>query len=101
MDLTSVVKKYQMWAAETIPERKCIHHSTHIFLSKSSITGPRKQEDDIATNYKVLRDADDIPVFPDGDLSSEHPEVVRKVLEGYIIYLWGKHKLHSITTSYI
>lgn len=43
-------------------------------------------------NYKILRGSDNIPIFPDGDLSSEHPEVVRKVLEGYILYLWGKLK---------
>lgn len=64
-----------------------------------SITGPRKQEDDIATNYKVLRGSENIPVFPDGDLSSEHPEVVRKVLEGFILYLWGKLERHSSTVS--
>lgn len=47
-------------------------------------------------DYKIPRGADDTPVFPDGDLSSEHPEVVRKVLEGYITYLWSKLQLYII-----
>jgi len=62
-------------------------------MAELMLTGRNETVD---SGYIIPRNADGLPLFPDIDFNKTSPEVVKKVLEGYFLYLWGMlcHTFH-------
>jgi hypothetical protein len=58
----------------------------YICLSTFAGVGTSKRTE---TGYEVSRNSDGLPLFPKINLDKDGLDVIRKVMEGYLIYLWG------------
>jgi hypothetical protein len=44
----------------------------------------------VESGYQISRSSNGLPLFPTIDLSQEACEVIKTVIEGYLVHVWGK-----------
>jgi hypothetical protein len=45
--------------------------------------------------YEIAQDIDGLPLFPKLDFEKENCDVIKTVMEGYPVHLWGKFSFLS------
>lgn len=87
-EFTGVRDAFEGWANNVIPE-SALTKSELKLHSDLLLTEPsgREKED---SPHVIRRRLDGLPLFPNMNVGSEAPNVVRKVLEGFFSYVWGE-----------